>query len=101
MNDNHLFATTGCAILLLLIGFVAGWMFRTGGEQPVPAFQIVSDQSFGVFLLDRVSGDTWKWFVKQSDDDEAVRMGWQYHTRPVKLNAATMENVHDLMRSSP
>lgn len=97
-NWNRLDTAGVVTIAALMLAIATGWLFgsRSAPETSPSEYEIVSN-TFGTFLLDRASGDTWKWYVEHDDDDEIVGMGWQFHQKPVRLNTATMENYRSLM----
>ena len=91
-------AIVACTVIALLLGALA---LRARQPPPEYEYEIVSN-TFGVFLLEKNRGDTWKWFIEHDDDDEEiVEMGWQHHQKPVRLNSATMENYQRLLPPSP
>ena len=91
---THVRHTLTAATALALGIAAGGWLFGSRPEAHAQArpstsnqYQIVESTGAGTFLLNRSTGDTFKWFR----DTDTGRSGWQFHALPSRVDGCTME----------
>ena len=91
-------------VIALLAAAAAGYTVNSGRPIQAQSAKPQTDmnrfelqETAGVtFLLNKQTGDTWKWFFTPGESGKSAHMGWQYFDRPSRLAGCTV----DLTRES-